>query len=553
MKTYLVILCLIFPFLIFSQDIEKIKKAKPLVMTGGLNVGSQFYKVNGINARLVNPMWIISGNANLNVYGVLDLPFSFTIGKQGTNASYPSFRQFGVSPTYKWITIHAGWRNMSFSRYTLNAHTFLGAGVELNPGKWRIGGMYGRLRKARDFNPDPEFSNIPPVYKRMGYGFKIGYGTENQYLDLIYFKAEDKINSLAIQSPDSTVTPGENAVLGYNLRSRLFKNVYLNSEAALSLFTRDIRSTEASELLPVDISGFFTPRFSSRLNYALKAGIETRFKNWNFNLDYERIMPQFESMGSYFFANDVENITISPRGSLYKNKVQLYGTFGIQRNNLLADRLETTRRFIGNGGMNYFSGNHFGLQVNLTSVNINQTERIQSLGDSIRVAIVNTNYMVSPYWTWTDSISNKTIVVLANYQELNDRNPFTREFTDMQTVLFNGTFNSSNLKNGLSIQAGINYDKIFLAALTNMRWGATAGAGWNQKGGKFGCRLSTTYNLSYIDNKKDGAIITGNVNIDYSPWPKHKLSFFTNVNRTLSSSFTNYTEILGGVQYGLVF
>ncbi|MEZ4949772.1 MAG: hypothetical protein R2879_00900 [Saprospiraceae bacterium] len=553
MKTYLIILIFLFPCLVFSQDFENIKESKPLTLTGGLSVGGQFYNANGIMARSVNPLWNIAGNANLNIYGALDLPFSFTIGRQGTNTSYPTFHQFGVSPTYKWIKIHAGWRNMTFSRYTLNAHTFLGAGAELTPGKWRLGAMYGRLRKARDYNDEAEFSNIPPVYKRMGYGFKIGYGTENQYLDLIYFKAEDKTNSLAVQSPDSTITPGENAVLGYNLKSRLFKNVFINSEGALSLYTRDIRSTEATELLPVDISGFFTPRFSSRLNYALKAGIESRFKNWNFNLDYERIMPQFESMGSYFFANDVENITISPRGSLFKNKVQLYGTFGVQRNNLLDDRLETTKRFIGNGGLNYFSGKHFGLQINLTSININQTERIQSLSDSIRIAIVNTNYMVSPFWTWNDSISNKTLILLANYQELNDRNPFTREFTDMQTILFNGSINSSNLTTGWSFHAGFNFDKIFLAALTNMRWGATAGTGWNQKEGIFGCRLSLTYNFSYIDGNKDGAIITSNLNIDYSPWTKHKLTAFTNVNRTLTSSFANYTEVIGGVRYGLIF
>jgi len=39
-----------------------------------------------------------------------------------------------MSPYYKWITIHVGYRNINYSQFTLAGHTILGAGIELHPG-----------------------------------------------------------------------------------------------------------------------------------------------------------------------------------------------------------------------------------------------------------------------------------------------------------------------------------------------------------------------------------------------------------------------------------
>jgi hypothetical protein len=536
-----------------AQDIESFKRSRPVTFTGGINVGSQFYRAQGIPARSISPMWNLSGNAILNLYGLVDLPFSFTIGRQGANSSFPTFRQMGISPKYKWITVHAGWRNLNFSKYTLNGHTFLGGGLELTPGKLRFSAMAGRLRQAREMETQGDFSGLPPVFRRTVYSFKLGYGTEDNFFDLIYFKAKDDPSSIASINIDSLVTPGENAVFGYNMRFKLGKAVFFNSEAALSLFTRNLLSTDAKELIPSEIGSLAEFRFSSRLNYAAKAGLEIKRTYWNLKVDYERIMPQFESMGSYFFANDVENYTFSPSFRLWNGKVNIYGTFGYQRNNILNDRLETTGRFIGNGGLSFFSGKHFGFQANVTSVNINQTERIQSLSDSIRVAIVNTNYLVTPYWNWVDSLTSKNLQLVVNYQQLNDRNPFTRQFTDMQTYVANGSFTQSFIQTGWNYQIGANYDRIILTDLVNGRFGGTLGGGWNATNGKIGCRSSTTYNRSFVDGLADGSVIQVAFSIEYSPWQKHQISAFTNATFTQSMQFDDFTEYFGGVRYGLQF
>lgn len=79
--------------------------------------------------------------------------------------------------------MHAGYRNVTFSPYTLADHTFLGGGVELNPGLLTSGAVYGRFNRAMSSSiADP---NIIPSFKSTGYAFKVGYGKSNNYVDLL--------------------------------------------------------------------------------------------------------------------------------------------------------------------------------------------------------------------------------------------------------------------------------------------------------------------------------------------------------------------------------
>ena len=122
-------------------------KQSPIKVSGGLNAYAGFYTASGIAARNQPTPFGLSGAVTVSLPGGISLPFSAVLGNQGTSFRQP-FNQFGVSPTYKWATVHAGYRNVSFSPFTLAGHTFLGGGVELNPGKLRLGAVYGRFNKA---------------------------------------------------------------------------------------------------------------------------------------------------------------------------------------------------------------------------------------------------------------------------------------------------------------------------------------------------------------------------------------------------------------------
>ena len=142
-----------------AQDVEAIVKSskKPIKVSGGVGTDHVFYASEGMaNRRNAPYQYYINGNLNFQFFKEFNLPITFSFSNQQFNYSQPlnqqSFNQFGISPRYKWATAHIGWRSMSFSPYSLNGHTFLGAGVELTPGKWNISAMYGRLLKAEEYD-----------------------------------------------------------------------------------------------------------------------------------------------------------------------------------------------------------------------------------------------------------------------------------------------------------------------------------------------------------------------------------------------------------------
>ena len=128
-----------------------LSKAKEYVkISGGLGLAGAFYNAFGAPAQRDPFYWQISGNLDITI-GQISLPFSATFNQQERSFTQP-FNQYGVSPKYKWITAHLGYRSLSFSEYSLSGNQFLGAGLELSPEKSIVKGkiVYGRFAKAVD-------------------------------------------------------------------------------------------------------------------------------------------------------------------------------------------------------------------------------------------------------------------------------------------------------------------------------------------------------------------------------------------------------------------
>ncbi len=542
------ILFLFFICRVVSVCAQEDPAPRAISLTGGLNLGGQIYAVSGIPARSVSPLWNLSGGATLALYGV-QAPFSFTIGRQGRQVNVPSFSQFGCSPTWKGVTLHAGNRSMRMSSYTLAGHPFLGVGIEGSTGEFRFAAMYGRLRRSRDYvQNDP--AAYPPVFRRTGYAIKMGIGTERNFIDLIYFRAADDTRSQLI--PDSILTPAENTVVGLNSRLALSSTFSLFAESAISLYTRNINSPLITDEFPLGSERLFSPRWSSRANYAARAGMELRLRTFQIKGMWERVMPEFQTMGAFFFANDIENFTLSPALRLWTSKVMMNGTFGLQRNNLLDNRNETTTRFIGRGNILIRPNNRFSLNLSAVSLSVNQRDGNIQLTDTIRTALVTTHYSLTPMWVWSDSIRSRSMVFSVNMQNLNDRNPFTREFTDMSTWFVQATWASRPVRSGWGWSGGVTANRIFLAKLTTDRFGGQVnvqrhfGKRWSIQGGG-------GWNLSTIDGKQDGSVTT--FRLDAQCWLFGQTSLSVNSSLLLnrSQAYLDYSEWQGGLFLNYMF
>ncbi len=90
-----------------AQNLEQIGKKNPLTISGGLSVNQIGYAVSGIESRRDPYSFYASGNVNFNLYG-WSVPLTFTYSNQQGSFQQP-FNQFGLHPTYKWITGHFGY------------------------------------------------------------------------------------------------------------------------------------------------------------------------------------------------------------------------------------------------------------------------------------------------------------------------------------------------------------------------------------------------------------------------------------------------------------
>src|SRR5690606_32174497 len=129
-----------------GQNVEEIGQQKPVRFTGTLAANLTFFDAQGRPSNREEFTWYLTGNPTLEVYSIT-LPFVFTVSEHDRDFRQP-FNPCGVSPYCKWIKALVGCRNVVFSPFTMGGLTMARAGVELTPGKFRCGVMYGSLFKA---------------------------------------------------------------------------------------------------------------------------------------------------------------------------------------------------------------------------------------------------------------------------------------------------------------------------------------------------------------------------------------------------------------------
>jgi len=539
---------------LFAQDLSQLKNEKPFRWTGVLNVGTDVYTNSGdVPIRSDRFAWRLSGNPTAYVYG-FELPFSFTLGQQIRDVRYPTFNQFGVSPTWKWVKIHAGWRNMEFSPYTLAGHTFLGGGVELTPGKFRFAALYGQFHRAASTNAGQEY--FLPTYKRMGYGLKVGVGTTNNYFDVMAFKAKDDPNTLQI--PDSLgITPGENLVLGISGRATLWRKISFSLDGAASAYTRDIRSDKI-DLDSLDMGEYYgaeeaiTPRFSTRVNFAGKATAGYNSQNFGINFAYERIDPEYATMGAYFFNNDVENYTVSPMFAFAKGKARLFGSYGVQRNNLLGNRSETSWRNIGSANLSLNPSAKFGLDLNYSNYRMNQTSTAFELSDSLKLSQATTQYSVTPRVSMFGKNAVHTLIFNGMYQFLDDQNPLTEKFGDVRARVGMVTWAASFIESKLSVNSGLNYNTVQLGETKTANYGLSLGVGKPFIKDRLTLNANTNFNLASLNGEADGNILNAGLTGSFLVQKKHSLTFGMHWIRSTSSFRGKYSEWRGNLGYSWV-
>jgi hypothetical protein len=535
-----------------AQDLEQLVKQKPFAINGTLGMGIGTYNSNGIPARQRAFSYLLSGAPTLSIYGV-SFPFSVVVSDQQRGFRQP-FNQYGMSPTYKWLTLHAGWRSLEFSPFTLAGHTFLGAGLEANPGKLRFGFVYGRFNKA--IEEDPLASSAfgqTPAYKRMGYSAKLGLGTENNHFDLIFLNAKDEVNSLKNPVLTSGLKPAENMVLGISARFNFLKQFIFNLDASGSIYTNNQLSDTIAHLQLAKVAlirKLITLNTSTQALTAGQTSLGYQGSNYNVLLKYRRVDPDYKSMGAYYFETDVQNYTLEGGVRLMKGQMQVNGSLGVQNDNILHDKSYRSNRKIGSLNVSYNTQN-YGVDLRYSNYGITQDRGLNPIIDTLRVARTNHNINAMFRYNLPGESVNQGIVLVGSIQSLVDLNHFSSAQTNSNSKTVNLSYQLNLTPQAAGLTAGVNYTVANISFGKTLFYGPSLGLNKQFEKGKYLLNAALSYQQQQNNGKNAGNIFNGILNGSYRITPANAAALSLSYLKSNSKDITlpSFNELRSSLNF----
>ena len=517
-----------------AQDLESVGKEKPFRVNGGLSLNQVgYYQWGAEDARRDPYTYIASGNINFNIYG-WSVPLSFTYSNLEGTFQQP-FNEYGLTPSYKWAKAYIGYNAINFSKYTVSNYRFLGGGLEVTPGNFNTTIFYGRLQKPVEY--DSLNQNNIMAYERMGYGIKSGYTFEKGAVDLIAFHARDDSSSLSNIPTNAETTPAENTVLGINAGVSPLKNLSLQAEYANSAYTSDVRSPEATTTSGLTTAGhFLTPRASTAYYHAINSSLSYAFDKYSLGVAYERVDPEYHTLGAYYTTNDLENISLNGSSGFYEGKLGIQVNAGLQRNDLDGQKASKMSNLVGSASVNAALNEKINLSGSYSNYRsytniktqfdyINQTKPWENL-DTLDFTQLTQNASVNASFGLGDHEERKqTLTSQLSFQDASEQQGYYQANAGSQFYNANmgyavnfvpielnlsfttsASYVTSPLNNSLTLGPVVSVNKAFFE-------------------GTFNNGMSITYNQSHTDGALQNTVVSTRYNVTYLLKEKHNFSF----------------------------
>ena len=552
-RTYLLVLFTLLSLPILAQQVdlenidtqlkEKLKK-KPFSISGSASVSGVYNQAS--DSPTDEPfLYFFNGNITLGFYD-WTMPINYRYTNQGDALDYQipfKFNRLSLHPKYKWILAHIGDVSMSFSPYTFNGLQFTGGGLELTPEKYplRASFMGGRLAKATEYDGRPQ---TIPTYERWGYGTKLSYKKEDLEIGGILFFANDKANSLSVPIPDEKkIYPLSNQVYSGFAKYKPLHFVEVFGEYALS-FLGNTQSQKQD----------FT---------AYNAGINFIFTKASVGVRYEKVDPDYKTLGAYYFVNDMENVTLNSSLNLFNGNVSIATSIGRQHDNLNQQKPKQSNQWVGSANVNAkvtpklsLSGSYSNFTM-FTNKLINPFDRINNPQlyehpqDSINYRQVsqNTNaniaYAINEKQNITLSYSFNDVV--------NKQNDIVRRGGISRFHNAGAAYMVQFPESKLSLSPSFNYSYSIVAREKTEVMGPSLTVGKTFFEDKLNTTILGNYSISQSATSK-GSTANAQLNVNFLPWKNHQftlsaLQSFRNAESDTQNTSAQSTNVSVGYTY----
>ncbi len=485
----------------FAQDLEttvseakKTLKEDPFSVNGSLGLNSVFYKAKGILPRRDPFYWVLNAQLQFTLFNKVSVPFTAVVTQQDKNFSHgldrfsQPFNQFGLSPKYRWLTVHAGFRSLVFSEYSLSGALFLGGGVEIQPKNslWSGTAFYGRFVKAVPSGGVDGIVVSLPAYARWGGGSKIRVGTDAHWGEFSFLKIKDDARSI----PYDTVydmAPQENEVLTAASRHRVTPWLSAGAEISLSMFTKNLYSESMRFEGFNYVNQIYPVKTSTQFNKAVVGELDFHAGKYKLGLKYKRIDPDYRSLGAIFLTNDVEEISVNSHLGLAKGKVTLSTAAGVQQNNLDRVQALTARRLIVSLDVSYNITPQLNVSSAYSNFSSNSLPVRDVFNDTIRFVQLTQNGSFNTSYTFGKKNIKHHLIQSVTYQESAGSDQATSQFMNA-SLAYQAAIESAGINLGLAFQFN---------STDNGGLGINEGFGPQAQAGKTFLRNKIRLNLSY--------------------------------------------------------
>ena len=555
---------------LLSQDFSNMEKKDLVKLSGALSLNSTFYLGSAERPPF---FWQMSGNLNI-VTPLFTIPISLTLSQQQkfsfndffdsqSKAAAQPFNQFGMSPKYKSVTSHIGYRSLKFSEFSLSGNQFMGLGLDINPKdkfvKLKL--VYGRFAKAIDTIVP---GNLSKTFERWGYGINTIIGTEKNNLGFLLFKAKDIKTSISGFDTLVTSKPADNLILGITTKQKISKNLTFEGEIDWSAYTYDTRKTDTKlegYTYLNNLGSLFYANNSSSLSKAMLWNLNYKKDKLNLKFGYRRVDPDYRTMGSVYLNNDFEDLTGNIKYKFFAGKMGFAFTSGLQRNNLNNDKTSETLRLISSVNSNYSpKDNKWNLNIGFSNFNSKSTMTAINLGvsDTMRFAQVtksiNAQYSINGKLKKNSlstfiSFNFQNAEVGSNIGAQNQEKAETRFYnSSVGSTLMIPSFNGSisimvnginNINNDFSTSAlgpSLNISKSFQTKKNPIR-----------------CNFSFSTLKSFLDFVSSGTILNGFFTANYQVTKKQTIGINTSLSKRTANQGDTTEESIVTFNYNYRF
>jgi len=412
---------------ISQHTISNIAQSDPLIITGAIGTQNTYYH-SSVGDGYRSP-WSNTAFANLNIslYGI-SMPFAFYYSNNNTSFNFPHL-SFHIDPTYKNWRGHFGRSNMNLSPYIMNM-SFNGIGLEYN-GTFRFGAFYGQLRDAINDDPaDP--AHRAPQYKRLGWGFKVGYGSNSNFIDLYLLRAYDQVNSVSDRWQQQ-ISPQENIAVAVRGGVTPFKWFSLRGNLAFSAFSTDKRAERVHTDKLDRWDKVFEARYTSLMRIATDISANFMLKGFNAAVYYKMVQPDYTTLGLYYTSNNYQSLGINASTTLF-NKVTLSANFSGQEDNITRNQLYTTRGFVYSLTAATNIGEHLQLSAGYNGYRQLQSDGKSHVNDTTRVNRIMHSLYFTPSLSFDGEKTGNMISLSASYTQNKDLNKFATGVGDVKSL-----------------------------------------------------------------------------------------------------------------------